>query len=285
MSDKQPGWATRVVRDNVGKGRFEGALDQTLLRDIGEEELERLEAENRRKGLSEEGARILYDAALKHAQEYVQTNAATLGGSTADLTEAEALAVDAAMSEYTGGVVETPASAPVSDLSEGEASFVDGVVSDFVPHTADSYESGERERKRLQKALRNVAKEIEALKPEEEGSEKHRRLKARYRELQKKLRELAGGDADLEKDFSEQEDRGSEPQDRPGGGFFGLEEFIGVARGDDGSLPAHMQEDAELQDALRRQAHSEHFGEDDPNVSEEDLWDAVSRSWGLQEDK
>jgi predicted ribosome quality control (RQC) complex YloA/Tae2 family protein len=274
-----------VVRDHVGAEKFAETLDQTFLKDIGEEELERLEAETRaRKGLSEENERILQDLVEEHVEKTLQENAAPLGGSPADLSAAEGRAIDVLMAEYSGGgVVETPTT---TDLTATEASLVDDLVADFAPHTATSPESGEAERKRLQAALRRVAREIEELEPEEEGSEKHKRLKARYRALQKKLRALPGGDADLEKDFSEQEDRGSEAQDRPGGGFFGAEEFIGVARGDDGSLPEHMREDAELQDALRRQAHADNFGVDDNSVaSDAEMWDAVSRSWGLQEEK
>jgi hypothetical protein len=79
-------------------------------------------------------------------------------------------------------------------------------------------------------------------------------------------------------DLSEQEDRGSEAQDRPGG-YFGMEEFIKVGAEDDGTLPQSVREDTELKEELLRRNHEEHFGAPDPR-SDDEMWSAYLKSIG-----
>jgi hypothetical protein len=80
----------------------------------------------------------------------------------------------------------------------------------------------------------------------------------------------------------EQEDRGGEAKESYFGvenmRYLGAEEMLKIAAEDDGSLPP----DEALKEDLLKQNHAEHFGEADPSVSEEDLWGALSATWGLE---
>jgi hypothetical protein len=192
MSGRQRGWATRVVRDHVGAAEFDAALEQTFLRDIGEEELERMEAENRSKGLSEKPEWLQYAEEMnlaEYAGRAVETHERS--GPASDLSLAEERLIGEMMAEYGGSFVETPAQAT---------------------------------------------------------------------------------------DLSEQEDRGNEAH-RPST-YVGLEEMQRIAAADDGSLPEHMRADEELKASLLEQSRAEHFGVDDPNVSDEEMWSAYQRTVG-----
>jgi hypothetical protein len=88
-------------------------------------------------------------------------------------------------------------------------------------------------------------------------------------------------------DLSEQEDRGGAAKESYFGAenmrHFGADEMSKIAAQDDGSLPESVRADTELKEELLRQNHLEHFGEDDPNVSDAEMWGALSRTWGLEE--
>jgi hypothetical protein len=62
----------------------------------------------------------------------------------------------------------------------------------------------------------------------------------------------------------------------------GLDEFMArIAARDDGALPESVREDAELQDALRAQAHDDHFGDAyGDNLSDEEAWSQYRRAIG-----
>jgi hypothetical protein len=144
---------------------------------------------------------------------------------------------------------------------------------------------------RLQARLRKLAVKINEAPEGEEKAE----LRREYRALQKRLREL-GGDAPvgesypgddlaafvdgLVADFTgnpAEQERDDLPEPRAG-----LDEFMArIAARDDGSLPPSVREDAELQDALRAQAHDDHFGESEgDNLSDEEAWSQYRRAIG-----
>jgi hypothetical protein len=79
---------------------------------------------------------------------------------------------------------------------------------------------------------------------------------------------------------------GEKPQDRSGEGpssYFGVEDVERIASQDVDALSEEQRADAELHEDLRRHAHAERFGEDDPNITDEQMWDYLSRAWGLEE--
>ena len=161
--------------------------------------------------------------------------------------------------------------------------------------------------RRLQDELRRISRKMQDT---DEGDPKMAELKRRYRYLMKKLRELGadapvrdsypgddlteadvdalvsdwtGAKGDPAVDLSEDEKpqgKDSEATDE-GRGFFGVDELKKIAEQED-DLPT---EDQELHDALRAQEIADRFGEDDdPDLSDEEMWDAFSRAWGLEEE-
>ncbi len=161
--------------------------------------------------------------------------------------------------------------------------------------------------RRLQDELRRISKKMQDT---DEGDPRMAELKRRYRYLMKRLREL-GADAPLRDsypgddlteadvdalvadwtgakgdpavDLSEEQEKPQE-EDRPGGGsYFGVEDLERIAREDTGGLSEEQKADAELHEELKRQVHAESFGEDDPDLSDEEMWDQLSRAWGLED--
>jgi|SRR5215213_4856529 len=187
------------------------------------------------------------------------------------------------------------------DLASGEAIEMASPIAG--PGVED-----DAERRRVQAELRKINRKMNET---DEGDPKMAELKKRHRVLLKKLREL-GGDAPLKEDYPGDdlteadvaaivsdwtgavEDPAAvdlseeEPRDRAGesvGGYFGVEDLERIAAEDSsGALTDEQQADAELQDALRAQAHAEAYGEEeDSSLTDEQIYDHLSRSWGLEE--
>jgi hypothetical protein len=173
------------------------------------------------------------------------------------------------------------------DLTEGEvietneavelaAKEERAVVADFAPAAVEEDATTDEERRqRLQKRLRVLA---DAMNEVEHGSPAHRELKRLHHEVLEKLRALPGGDGDREKGFP-----GEDFSEQTPGRYFGVEDVERIAAEDSGTLSEEQKADAELHAELKRQAHAEHFGEDDPNATDEEMWASLSRTWGLED--
>jgi hypothetical protein len=162
----------------------------------------------------------------------------------------------------------------------------------------------EEELRRIQARLRKLAVKIDGAPDGPDKAE----LRKKYRALQEKLREL-GGDAPVRENYpgdeltaavdavvadftgaqEEQQPAAADPsggEDRTAeGSYAGLEEFIRkIAAEDDGSLPESVREDAELQHALRAQAHEEHFGEaEGDDLTDDEAWAEYCKALGMEE--
>lgn len=69
--------------------------------------------------------------------------------------------------------------------------------------------------------------------------------------------------------------------DLAGGSYFGVDELLKIAAQDDGAA----SEEQQFHDALRAQESADRFGEDDPSISDEAMWTALSQTWGLEEEE
>jgi hypothetical protein len=172
---------------------------------------------------------------------------------------------------------------------------------DFARGESEILTPEETELRRIQARLRDLAVKINEAPEGEEKAE----LRQRYRALVTRLREL-GGDADVKESYPGDElseeaavdgivadfaGSGaahdavdlSEPGDRPEeptGSYFGTDEFMRMAQEPD----APPSDDQALHDALRAQAEADSFGDDPPDVSDDELWGAFRDSWGIEED-
>ncbi len=173
---------------------------------------------------------------------------------------------------------------------------------DLAAGEAEELTPQEEALRRLQARLRKLAVKIDEAPDGPDKAE----LRKKYRALQEKLREL-GGDAPVRENYpgdeltaavdglvadftGAQEERPAEAdpsrgEDRPAeGSYAGLEEFVRkIAAEDDGSLPDSVREDAELQEALRAQAHEDHFGEaEGDDLTDDEAWSAYRRTVGFE---
>ncbi len=151
--------------------------------------------------------------------------------------------------------------------------------------------------RRLQARLRSLAVKIDEAPDGPDKAE----LRKKYRALQEKIREL-GGDAPVRDSYPGDELTAAvdgivadftgagevpvpEPSSVDGGTHAGLEGFLDrIAENDSGELPEHVRQDAELQEALRSQAHEDHFGEDAAdNLSDDEMWAGYRETLGMEE--
>jgi len=168
---------------------------------------------------------------------------------------------------------------------------------DFAAGTVEEKTGPEDGLRSLQQRLRALAVKIDEAPDGPEKAE----LRKKYRALQEKLREL-GGDAPVRENYPGDELTAAvdgivadftgagevpapEPSSVDGGTHAGLEEFMDrIAENDSGELPEHVRQDAELQEALRSQAHEDHFGEDAAdNLSDDEMWGQYRETLGMEE--
>ncbi len=158
---------------------------------------------------------------------------------------------------------------------------------DFTSGEVEQVSPEETAIRRLQARLRKLAVKINEAPKGPEKAE----LRREYRALQKRIREF--GDADPKDSYPGDDltaavdglvaDFTGNPAEQdlleP---HAGLDDFVArIAARDDGSLPESVREDAELQDALRAQAHDDHFGEaDGDGLSDDALWAEYRKALG-----